>query len=117
MKFFKLPAYIRFLSYQDNSGLLSAEKLLDDKERQLLNHITLSFVKEKQLLVGDLIRLHELGSQATLYSRIKNLYAIGFIELTQDISDGRKKYVTPTAKAMKYYEKLSVCLEKALKNS
>jgi hypothetical protein len=88
-----------------------------DKERQLLNHITLAYVQGKKLLVGDLIRLLEMGSHATLHGRIKNLYASGFIKLTQDILDGRKKYVTPTAKAMKYYEILSAYLEKAVKSS
>ena len=117
MQLLKAPAYIRFLHYLDSSDLVRLGKVLDDKERQLLNHVTLSTFQGKQLLVGDLIGLLELGSQATLHGRIKNLSAMGFIKLTQDTSDGRKKYVTLTAKAMKYYEKLSACLEKAQKNS
>lgn len=117
MKFYKVPAYIRFLIYLDKSDILGSEKALDDKERQLLNHITLAYVQGIKLLVGDLTRLLELGSQATIHGRIKNLYAIGLIKLTQDISDGRKKYVTPTSKAMKYYEILSTYLEEALKKS
>ena len=117
MKLLKVPAYIRFLICKNKSDLLSSQSGLDGIERQLLNYIALNSAQGKKLLVGDLIRLCEFGSQTTLHGRIKNLSAQDFIELTQDISDGRKKYVTPTAKALKYYEKLSICLNKALENS
>ena len=117
MKLLKAPAYVLFLHCLDAMDPVSSVRALDAKEDQLLNYITLNAFQGKKLLVGDLIGLLELGSQATLHGRIKNLSAMGFIKLTQDITDGRKKYVTLTAKARKHYEKLSACLEKALKNS
>ena len=66
---------------------------------------------------GDLISFSEIGSQATLHGRIKNLVAMGYVKLNEDKSDGRKKFVTPTAKAIKKYEHLSSCLEKSLRSS
>ena len=67
--------------------------------------------------MGDLISLSEIGSQATLHGRIKNLVSMGYVKLNEDRSDGRKKFVIPTVKAVKHYEYLSACLEKALKSS
>lgn len=66
------------------------------------------------MLVGDLISLSELGSQATLHGRLKNLRVMGLIEVAADM-DGRKKHLMPTKFAMKRYEELSKCLEKAVR--
>jgi DNA-binding MarR family transcriptional regulator len=114
MRLLEAPVYVQFLHYLDSSDLVSSGKTLDSKEEQLLNQITLGFFRGKHLFVGDLIGLIELGSQATLHGRIMSLTSMGFIKLTRDSLDGRKKYITPTAKAIKHYEKLSACLEKAL---
>ncbi len=109
-------AYIRFLNYLDAIGRTDS-KALNAAEEQLLNYIAIEDSKGEQLLVGDLIRLSQYGSQATLHGRLKSLAAMGYIKLTEDKKDGRKKLVAPTAKAMKYYEKLSAYLEKAAKTT
>lgn len=110
----KSMAYIRFLNLSEALVSPGATTDLDAIEKQLLNQITLAYVKNSLLLVGDLIRYREYGSQATLHSRLKNLKAHGFIKFQPDEADGRKKFVSPTSKALKYYEKLSMCLEKAI---
>jgi DNA-binding MarR family transcriptional regulator len=117
MKLLKSSAYIRFLNCLDSLDHISPGKQLDSKEEQLLNYITLNAAQGKRVLVGDLIALSELGSQATLHGRIKSLHAMGYVKLVEDKADGRKRFVIPTSKADKYYEKLSECLEKALKGS
>jgi inorganic pyrophosphatase len=117
MKAIKPSAYIRFLNCLDALDRMNPGKKLDSTEEQLLNQITLAATQGKDLLVGDLISMSEFGSQATLHGRIKNLAVMGYIKLNEDKSDGRKKVVKPTAKALKYYEHLSNCLEKALKSS
>ena len=116
MKSIKPTAYIRFLNYLDSLDRINSGKKLDSTEEQLLNRITLANSQGKDLLVGDLISLSELGSQATLHGRIKNLVAMGYVKLNEDKDDGRKKFVIPTAKALKHYEHLSACIEKALKS-
>ena len=90
---------------------------LDGIEERLLNHINLAAAHGRRQLVGDLITLTKLGSQATLHGRIKSLAAMGFIKLKEDNLDGRRKLVTPTAKTRKHYESLFACLEIALKSS
>jgi DNA-binding MarR family transcriptional regulator len=91
-------------------------KKLDYVEESLLDTIMLSFNAKQSILVGDLISLAKLGSQATLHGRLKNLSAMGYIKMVVN-EDGRKKEVEPTKIALKRYEELSKCLEKAIKAS
>ena len=117
MKAIEPTAYIRFLNCLDALDRMNPGKKLDATEEQLLNQVILAATQGKDLLVGDLISMSELGSQATLHGRIKNLVVMGYVKLNEDKVDGRKKFVTPTAKALKYYEHLSACLEKAMKTT
>ncbi|QWD98488.1 winged helix-turn-helix transcriptional regulator [Polynucleobacter sp. MG-5-Ahmo-C2] len=117
MKAIKPSAYIRFLNFMDGLDRISPGKKLDATEEQLLNRIALGASQGSVLLVSDLISLRELGSQATLHGRIQNLVAMGYVKLNEDKADARRKQVVPTVKAMKHYEDLSACLEKALKSS
>ena len=89
-------------------------KKLDSTEESLLNKIVLASFANQAVLVGDLISLSNLGSQATLHGRLKNLSAMGYIKLAAN-EDGRKKQVLPTKAALKRYEEISKCLEKAVK--
>ena len=89
-------------------------KKLDSIEESLLNKIVLASVAKQSVLVGDLISLSDLGSQATLHGRVKNLNAMGYIKMATN-EDGRKKQVLPTKMALKRYEDISKCLEKAAK--
>ena len=110
----KSPAYIRFLNLIDFLDRINPGKKLDATEESLLDKIVLSAHQDQIILVGDLISLTDLGSQATLHGRLKNLRAMGYIEMTVD-EDGRKKHVVPTKLAIKRYEELSKCLEKAVR--
>lgn len=110
----KNSAYIRFLNLIDVLDRINPGKRLDATEESLLNKIVLSAHQGQVVLVGDLISLAEFGSQATLHGRLKNLRAMGLIEMNAD-EDGRKKHVVPTKLAMKRYEELSKCLEKAVR--
>lgn len=108
----KNPAYVRFLNLIDALDRINPSKKLDATEESLLNKIVLSAHQGQVMLVGDLISLAELGSQATLHGRLKNLRAMGLIDMATE-EDGRKKHVLPTKLAMKRFEELSKCLEKA----
>ena len=98
----------------DSLDRINPGKKLDFIEESLLNKIVLCSQANQSILVGDLISLAELGSQATLHGRLKNLNAMGFIKMAAN-EDGRKKEVIPTKLALKRYEELSKCLEKAVK--
>ena len=49
-----------------------------------------------------------------MHGRLKNLSAMGYIKMATNV-DGRKKEVVPTKIAIKRYEEISKCLEKAAK--
>ena len=112
----KSSCYIRFLNLIDALDRMNPGKKLDSVEESLLDKIILSFHENQSILVGDLISLSELGSQATLHGRLKNLSALGYIKMGAN-QDGRKKEVVPSKMALKRYEELSKCLEKAAKVS
>ena len=114
MKIIKPTAYTRFLNLLDGLDRINPGRKMDATEEQLLNKIILAGTQGKELLVGDLISLSELGAQRKLHGRIKNLVAMGYVI---KLRDAQKKFVAPSAKAIKHYEHLSACLEKALKNS
>ena len=69
--------YIRFLNTTSALDEFNPGRVLDSTEIQLLEHILLAADKGQTLLVGDLIRLGQFDSQATLHGRIKNLAVLG----------------------------------------
>jgi len=112
----KSPSYLRFLNLIDALNRINPGKKLDYIEESLLDKIVTCAHSKESVLVGDLISLSELGSQATLHGRLKNLSAMGYIKMAAN-TDGRKKEVLPTRLALKRYEEISKCLEKAVKSA
>jgi len=112
----KSSSYVRFLNLIDALDRMNPGKKLDFIEESLLDNIVLSFHAKKSVLVGDLIYITDLGSQATLHGRLKNLSAMGFIKMVMNV-DGRKREVVPTKMAIKRYEEISKCLVKAAQGS
>jgi len=112
----KSPSYIRFLNLLDALDRMNPGKKPDSIEESLLDKIVQCANLKESVLVGDLISLAELGSQATLHGRLKNLSAMGYIKMVSN-TDGRKKEVLPTKLAIKRYEEISKCLEKAAKTA
>ena len=111
MSALKPSAYLRFLNLIDALDRINPGKKLDYIEEGLLDQVVSCAHSKKPVLVGDLISLSELGSQATLHGRLKNLSAMGYIKMGSN-DDGRKKAVLPTKLALKRYEEISRCLEK-----
>ena len=107
-------SYLRFLNCLDALDRINPGKKLDSIEEQLLNRVMLAWDRQQTILVGDLLTVHELGSQATLHGRIKNLQAMGYIKLSVDKADARKKHIIPTKVALSHYEKLSIQMESVL---
>lgn len=109
-------SYVRFLNCLDAIDRINPGKKLDFTEEQLLNRVILAWDRQQTILVGDLLTAHELGSQATLHGRIKNLQAMGYIKLSIDKGDARKKHIIPTKLALSHYEKLSMQMESVLRS-
>jgi DNA-binding MarR family transcriptional regulator len=112
----KPSPYIKFLNLLDTLDRINPGKKLDCIEESLLDKIVSCAHVKQAILVGDLISMSDLGSQATLHGRLKNLSAMGYIKMAAN-ADGRKKEVLPTKIALKRYEEISKCLEKAAKTA
>jgi len=112
----KSSPYLRFLNLIDALDRMNPGKQLDYIEESLLDKIVNCAHAKESVLVGDLISISVLGSQATLHGRLKNLSALGYIKMASN-TDGRKKEVVPTKLAIKRYEEISKCLEKAVKSA
>ncbi|SNX28942.1 hypothetical protein SAMN06295945_1302 [Polynucleobacter meluiroseus] len=112
----KNSSYIRFLNLLAALDRVNPDNKLDSIEESLLDKIVLSANAKESVLVGDLISLAKLGSQATLHGRLKNLSVMGFIQMVSN-EDGRKKEVVPTKAALKRYDAISKCLEKAVRTA
>ena len=110
----KPSPYIKFLNLIDALDRINPGKKLDCIEESLLDKVVTCAHAKQAVLVGDLISIADLGSQATLHGRLKNLSAMGYIKMAANV-DGRKKEVLPTKMALKRYEEISKCLEKAAK--
>jgi DNA-binding MarR family transcriptional regulator len=110
-----LNAYIRFLNIVDALNRSNPGRTLDCLEVQLLEFIMQKESRNIPLLVGDLIGLSRLGSQATLHGRLKNLSILGYVKLVSNKEDARKKSIIPTKLAIKYVQFMSDCLERSLK--
>ncbi len=116
MSTLKSPSYLRFLNLIDALDRMNPGKKLDHIEKRLLDKVIGAADLKQVILVGDLISLDELGSQATLHGRLKNLSVMGYVKLISN-ADGRKKEVVPGKLALKRYEEMSKCLEKAVKSA
>lgn len=107
--------YIRFLNLVDALDRINPGRSLDFLEIQLLELIMQQQAQNQTLLVGDLISLSDLGSQATLHGRLKSLVVQKYVRLIPDKEDARKKSVIPTKLAVKYIQFMSDCLGKSLR--
>jgi len=114
MSSIKPSPYIKFLNLLDALDRINLGKKLDSIEESFLNKVVACAHAKQSILVGDLISIADLGSQATLHGRLKNLSAMGYIKMVAN-ADGRKKEVLPIKIALKRYEEISKCLEKATK--
>lgn len=107
-------SYLRFLHLADTL-INPNDKPLDSLSRDILEHISKHIVlNKKKIVVGDILMLNQLGSQATLHKRLHALVDDGYLKL-KSTNDGRVKQIELTRKATKYFSGLSQALEKAAK--
>jgi DNA-binding MarR family transcriptional regulator len=107
-------SYLRFLHLADTL-INPNDKLLDSLSKDILEHISKHIVLNKgKIVIGDILMLSQLGSQATLHKRLHALVDDGYLKL-KSTNDGRVKQIELTKNANKYFAGLSQALEKAVK--
>lgn len=115
MSISNLPPYVRFLKILGSQQAKNPCKNLDSTEINLLHFVLAASGTNPHILVGDLLKLSQYGSQATLHAKIKSLVSAGFLILQSNNDDARKKFVIPSKMAHKYCGFMSDCLTKASK--
>jgi DNA-binding MarR family transcriptional regulator len=107
-------SYLRFLRLADTLTK-PGEKPLDSLSKEILEYISKHIILNGgNFVVGDILTLSQLGSQATLHKRLHSLVDDGYLKL-KPTDDGRVKKIVLTKKADKYFADLSQALEKAVK--
>ncbi len=109
-----MPAYLRFLHLAEAFDQMNPHKGLDHVEKQLLDRLIEAYYKNQFPLMGEFTGFKNIGSQATLHSRIKSLIAKGYIDLVADDDDSRKKHLVPTRLSLTFYNQLSDALIKVV---
>lgn len=107
-------SYLRFLRLADTLTK-SSDKPLDSLSKEILEYISKNiFLNKSSFVVGAILALSHLGSQATLHKRLHSLVDDGYLKL-KPTDDGRVKRIELTKKADKYFANLSLAIEKAVK--
>lgn len=98
-------AYLRFLELSRAIKESDCEALTAN-QRALLETIALAWHQDKPMSVREAISVSLLGSPATLHKRLAFLRNNGFVQEISVGGDRRTKFLGPTDKAIKLFEKL-----------
>jgi DNA-binding MarR family transcriptional regulator len=104
--------YLRFLQLAEALRGLPSLPSLDPLEERILALVARAGQDKERLSVRDMMAKDELGSPATLHTRLKSMREKGWIMLT-DTEDARRKQIELTQAALLHFDKLSKCLVQA----
>lgn len=107
-------SHIKFLSSFQKLESSNATAGLDLVGESLLGHIAVNFAKGMTLTVTECMRIETVASPATIHRKISELTEQGWIHYFYDGDNRRTKYLAPTTKAVKYFEKVSKLVEKSI---
>jgi hypothetical protein len=86
--------YLRLLDLSRvRSGIMLPE--LSPEQERLFNHVALAQYRGEALSVRALMALRQLGSPATIHTRLKALRATGWVMLTDPAPDGSRLFRPP----------------------
>ena len=106
--------YLRFLQLAEALRGLPSLPPLDPLEERILALVARARQDQHRLSVRDMMAKEELGSPATVHSRLKSMRAKGWLMLS-DTEDARRKQIELTQAALLHFDKLSSCLVQAAK--
>ena len=108
--------YLRFLQLAEAIRGLPSLPSLDPLEERILALVARAGEQEERLCVRDMMAKEQLGSPATIHTRLKSMRAKGWIVLS-DTEDARRKQIELTREAARYFDRLSRCMVEAVKGS
>ena len=104
--------YMRFLQLAEALRGLPSLPGLDPLEERMLGVIARAGQEQQRLCVRDMMGKTELGSPATLHSRLTSMREKGWIKLS-DTEDARRKQVELTQAALAHFDGLARCIVQA----
>lgn len=104
--------YLRFLNLVEALKGLPSLPPLDPVEERILAHIARLRQTGESLSVRQTMALAELGSPATVHTRLTAMRKKGWVQL-DDTEDARRKNVQLTQAALDHFDRLSQCLVQA----
>jgi len=107
--------YLRFLQLAEALRGLPTLAALDPLEERILEFVARASQTKDRLSVRDMMAQSELGSPATLHTRITSMREKGWLQLT-DTEDARRKQVQLTQAALKHFDRLGEAFAKAAKS-
>ena len=108
--------YLRFVQLDEAIRGLPSLPQLDPLEERILALVAAAFQKQERLCVRDMMAKSELGAPATIHTRLKSMRGKGWIMLT-DTEDSRRKQIELTQEAMQHFDRLSICLTRAVQSA
>ena len=109
----RIRRYHLMLEFAAERMLINRKFLADisPKDEQLLNFVALSYYKNEVLQVKDVIDNAELGSAASIHSRISSLKTQKYIKYVP-LEDKRCMQVIPGEKYIRYLDALGIAIKK-----
>jgi protein-disulfide isomerase-like protein with CxxC motif len=108
--------YVRFLTLLQTLQAKEFSEQLDTTAEKLLEVITVQYGKSQTLTVTECMELSSIASPATIHRKLDDLRIHGWIDFVYEGDNRRTKYLVPSAKANKYFEKISKLMSKVLAN-
>lgn len=108
--------YLRFLQLAETLRAIPSLPPLEPLEERILELIANARQSNERLSVKDLMNKRELGSPAMLHGRLKSMREKVWI-LLADTEDARRKQLELSQAALLHFDKLSRCLQQAVKKA
>jgi DNA-binding MarR family transcriptional regulator len=107
-------AYLRFLNLLRGVEATFLPPSLDSTAKALLERIACEHAQGNPLTITEAMALHDVASPATIHRKIDDLRIAGLVDTEFQGDNRRTKYLTPTPKARKFFDKVNALLPNAV---
>ena len=106
-------AYLRFLNLLRGVEATFLPPTLDSTAKCLLERIACQHAVGQPLTITEAMALQDVASPATIHRKIDDLRTAGLVETEFQGDNRRTKYLTPTPKARKFFDKVNALMPSA----
>lgn len=103
-------AYLRFLNLLRGVEATLLPPNLDSTAKCLLERIACQHALGEPLTITEAMALHDVASPATIHRKIDDLRTAGLVETEFQGDNRRTKYLAPTSKARKFFDKVNALM-------